>query len=65
MTQKRSRKFDHASSDADKVADELVGRSRVLDLLAEPAGVEDVELPLRRDRKPAGLSKTRSSGPAR
>jgi prevent-host-death family protein len=27
--------------------EQLVGRHRVLDLLAEPAGVEDIELPIR------------------
>jgi len=30
--------------------EQLIGRSRVLDLLSEPAGVEDVELSLPRSR---------------
>lgn len=33
--------------------EELLGRSRVLDLLAEPAGVEDVELAVPRSRDEA------------
>ncbi len=33
--------------------EELIGRHRVLDLLARPAGVEDVELPLPHDRDAA------------
>ena len=33
--------------------EELLGRSRVLDLLAEPVGVEDIELPAPRSRDEA------------
>lgn len=33
--------------------EELVGRHRVLDLLAEPAGVEDIELTIPRSGEPA------------
>lgn len=33
--------------------EELVGRHRVLDLLAEPAGVEDIELTITRSAEPA------------
>ena len=33
--------------------EELVGRHRVLDLLAEPAGVEDIELTISKPIEPA------------